>query len=166
MHTSTVVDTTYSRLRPACACRRCRARRARRQPRVVESTLVAVGDHPTIAGWEKRSRWLLSSPGLLLLVLLLLVGMGMLWDSGPLAPLLFRSTATVTLIPTHVDRQDTLVIIAETGTPDAARYEVAARFVSSTSPVLVASGPATGTVHEPATSARGTLTFYNAAIYP
>src|SRR5437667_1932812 len=121
MRTSTIIGTSHSRLRPACTCRRCRARRARRQPRVVESTLVAVGDYPTIVGWEKRSRWLLSSAGLLLLVLLLLVGMGMLWDLGPLAPLLFRSTATITIVPTRVDRQATLLITAVTGMPDAAR---------------------------------------------
>jgi hypothetical protein len=166
MHTSTVVGTTYSRLRPACACRRCRARRGRRQPRVVESTLVAVGNHPMTAGWKKRSRWCLSSAGLLLLVLLLLVGMGMLWDHGPLAPLLFRSTATVTIVPMRVDRQARLVITAVTGIPDAARHEVAARFVSAASPVRKASGQVSGIAHVPATAAWGALTLYNAATYP
>ncbi len=166
MRTSTVVDATYARLRPACACRRCRARRARRQPRVVESTLVAVGDHPMTAGWKKRSRWCLSSAGLLLLVLLLLVGMGMLWDLGPLAPLLFRSTATVTIVPTRVGRQATLVITAVTSMPDAGRHQVAARFVSAASPVRKASGRASGVAHVPATAAWGTLTLYNAATYP
>jgi hypothetical protein len=164
---STVVDTPYSRLRPACACRRCRARRARQQPRVVESTLITVGQQPITAEWKKRSRWCLASAGLLLLVLLLLlVGMGMLGDLGPLAPLLFRSTATVTIVPIHLDRQATLVISAVTGTPDVARLEVAARFVSATSPVGKASGRASGTAHVPATAAWGTLTVYNAATYP
>lgn len=123
-------------------------------------------------GGKKRSRWLSVSAGLLVLVLLLLTGMGTLLgiegieDIGPLAPYLFRPTATVTIVPTRVDRQATLVITAVTGTPDAARYEVAARFVSSTSPVQEASGQASGVAHVSATRARGTLTLYNAATYP
>jgi VCBS repeat-containing protein len=166
MRTSTIISTSHSRLRPACICRRCRARRARRQPRVVESTLVAVGDYPTTASRKKRSRWCLSSAGLLLLVLLLLTGMGMLWDLGPLASLLFRSTATITIVPTRMDRQATLVITAVTSMPDAARHEVAARFVSAALPVRKASGRASGVAHVPATAAWGTLTLYNAATYP
>ncbi len=165
MHTSTVVDTTYSRWRPTCTCRRCRARRARWQPRIVESTLVTVS-RSTTAGWKKPSRWCFLSAGLLLLVLLLFAGVGTLWDLGPLAPLLFRPTATVTIVPTRLDRQATLVITAVTGAPDAGRYEIAARFVSATSPELVASGLASGVAHVPATRAHGTLTLYNAATYP
>ncbi len=165
MRARTVVDTSYSRLRSTCTCRRCRARRARRQPRVVDSTLVTVGQ-PMTAGRKKPSRWLLSSAGLLLLVLLLFAGMGRLWDLGPLAPLLFRPTATVTIVPTRIDRQATLVITAAAGATDAARHEVAARFVSATSPARKASGPTSGMAHVPATRARGTLTFYNAATYP
>jgi hypothetical protein len=165
MHISTDVDTSSSRLRPACTCRRCRARRARGQPRVVESTLVTIGQ-PMTTGPKRPSRWCLSRAGLLLLVLLLLIGLGTLWDIGPLAPLLFRPTATITIVPTRIDRQITLVITAVTGTPDTTKHEVAARFVSATSPVLVASGQATGVAHLPATRARGTLTFYNAATYP
>jgi hypothetical protein len=165
MLTKTVVGIPHSILRPVCACRRCRARRARRQPRIVESTLSTVG-RPTPTGWKKRLRWRLPGAGLLLLILLLLTELGALWDVGPLAPLLFRPTATVTIVPTRLVRQDTLVITAVTGTPDAPRHEVAARFVSATSPLLVASGQASGTAHVPATPARGTLTFYNAATYP
>ncbi len=112
-----------------------------------------------------RSRWGLASASLLL-VLLLLTGMGMLWDLGPLAPLLFQPTALVTIVPTRLDSQATLLITAVTGTPDNAKHEVAARFVSATSPVLVASGQASGIAHVPATVAYGTLTFYNAATYP
>ena len=168
MHSSTGVGTPSSRWRPVCACRRCRALRARRQLRIVESTLVTAGtvSRPMTPGREKRSRWCLLSAGLLLLVLLLLTGMGMLWDSGPLAPLLFRPTATITLVPTRVDRKTTQVITAMTGMPYAAQHEVAARFLSATSPVLVASGQATGTAHVLATPAHGTLTLYNAATYP
>jgi len=166
MRTNPVGGRPSAVLRPTCTCRRCRARSARRQPRVVESTLITVGQWPITADGKKRSGWLLVSAGLLLLVLLLLVGMGTLWDSGPLAPLLFRSTVTVTIVPTRIDRHATLVITAVTGTPDGARYEVAARLVSATSPQLVASGQASGVVHMPATTARGTLTLYNAATYP
>jgi hypothetical protein len=220
MRTTPVVGMSHSILRPACACRRCRARRARCTPRIVESTLVT--EQPLTAGWKQqswhtesqhvrhlwavvvanklqstlpglclrnvfafsfirhtaipraarmvrlgvRSRWGLSSVGLLLLVLLLLTGMGMLWDLGPLAPLLFQPTATVTIVPTRLDSQATPAIVAVTGTPDPAEHEVAARFVSATSPVLVASGQASGVAHVPATVASGTLTFYNAATYP
>jgi hypothetical protein len=117
-------------------------------------------------GWKKRSWWSLSSAILLLFMLLLLAGMGMLWDLGPLAPLLFRTTATVTIVPTRLDRQATLVITAVTGAPDVARQEVAARFVSATSPARKASGRASGLARIPATAAWGTLTFYNAATYP
>jgi hypothetical protein len=166
MRTGTGVGTSHSVRRPACTCRRCRARRARRPPRIVESTLITAGQQPIPAGWKQRSRWCLAGAGLLLLVLLLLAGLGMLWDLGPLAPLLFQPTATVTIVPTHVDRQATLVITAVTGTPDATRHEVAARFMTVTSPVRKASGQASGTTHVPATRARGTLTFYNAATYP
>jgi hypothetical protein len=165
MRTSTGVGTSHSILRPACACRRCRARRARRTPRIVESTLITV-DRPTTSSWKKRYRWCLLSAGLLLFVLLLLAGMGRIWDLGPLAPLLFRPTATITIIPTRLDRQATLVITAVTGTPDAGRYEIAARFVYATSPELAASGLASGVAHVPATRAHGTLTLYNAATYP
>lgn len=117
-------------------------------------------------GWRKRSRWSLSSAALLLFVLLLLVGMSMLWDLGPLAPLLFRSKATVTIIPTRLDRKTTLVITTVTSMPDVARQEVAARFVSATSPVRKASGWVSGVAHIPATAAWGTRTLYNAATYP
>lgn len=165
MRINTGVNTSSSKRRPMCSCRRCRARRERGQPRVVESTLVMVGQ-PMTTSRKKPSRWWLSSAGILLLVWLLLIGLGTLWDLGPLAPLLFRPTATITIVPTRLDRQATLVITAVTGAPDATRQEVAARFVSATSPVLVASGPASGTAHVPATRARGTLTFYNAATYP
>ena len=220
MRTTPVVGMSHSILRPACACRRCRVRRARCTPRIVESTLVT--EQPITAGWKQRSwhtesqhvrhlwvvfvanklqstlpglclrnifafsfirqtaiswaarmvrlgvrsRWGLSSVGLLLLVLLLLTGMGMLWDLGPLASLLFQPTASVTIVPTRLDSQATLVITAVTGTPDTAQHEVAARFVSATSTVLVASGQASGIAHVPATAASGTLTFYNAATYP
>jgi hypothetical protein len=152
-------------LRPACTCKRCRARSVRQQPRVVESTLITVERQSGTIGWKQRSRWLLASAGLLLLVLLLLTGMGTLWDLGPLAPLLFRPTATVIIVPTHVDSQATLLITAVMSTPDAARQEVAARFISATSPVRKASGRASGVAHVSATVAWGTLTFYNAATY-
>jgi hypothetical protein len=137
--TTTVVGTFHSKWRPACTCRRCHARRARQQPRMVESTLAVVG-RPIRADWKKRSRQRLLCAGLLLLVLLLLSVMGMLWDSCPLAPLLFRPTANVIILPTRANRQTTLVVTAVTGTPDASRQEVAARFVSATPPVLVVSG--------------------------
>jgi len=169
MRTNPISGKTSAVLRPACTCRRCRARRARRQPPIVESTLSLIEQQTMTTSWKKRLRRLLVSAGLLLLVSLLLVGMGMLLgieDLGPLAPLLFRPTATVAIVPTHMVRQATLVITAVTGTPDAAQHEVAARFVSATSPVLVASGQATGVTHVPATNARGTLTLYNAATYP
>ena len=166
MRTTPVVGTPYPRLQPACACRRCRARRAKRTPRIVESTLVMVRQSTT-TDRKKRSRWGLVSAGLLVLVLvLLLIGVETLWDSGLLAPLLFRPTALVTIVPTRLDSQATLVITAVTGTPDPARHEVAARFVSATSPVLVASGQASGTAHVPAEASSGTLTFYNEATFP
>ena len=134
MRTSTEVGIYHPTLRPVCTCRCCRARRVRWQPRVVESTLITVGQQPRTAGKQRarqighlwaarmvrlsvRSRWGLASAGLLL-VLLLLTGVGMLWDLGPLAPLLFRPTATVTIVPTRLDSQATLVITAVTGTPD------------------------------------------------
>ena len=188
MRTSTDIGTPHSILRPACACRCCRARRARCTLQIVESTvitapLLTVGQQPIMAGKQRsrpiaghlwavrmvrlsvRSRRGLASAGLLLL-LLLLTGMGMFWSFGPLAPLLFRPTATVTIVPTRLDSQATLLITAVTGTPNAARHEVAARFVSATSPASVSSGDATGVAHVPATVASGTLTFYNAATYP
>ena len=167
MRTSTGVGTPYSRLKPACACRRCsvhRARRAKRTSRIVESTLVTI-DQPTAVGWKKRSWWGLTSAGLLLLVLLL-TGLGALWGIGPLAPLLFRPAATVTIVPTRLDSQARLTITAVTGTPDTAKHEVAARFVSATTPASEAFGQASGTAHVPATVAYGTLTFYNDAPYP
>jgi len=89
--------------------------------------------------------------------------MGIFSYLGPLAPLLFRPTATVTIVPTRLDSQATLLITAVTRAPDTPKHEVAARFVSATSPALVASGQASGTAHVPATVASGTLTFYNAA---
>jgi hypothetical protein len=165
VHTNPGRRRPYAMLRSTCNCRRCRARFARRQPRVVESTLITV-ERPMTTGWKKRSRWCLSNAVLLLFVLLLLTGMGTFWDLGPLAPLLFRSTATITIIPTRVDRRATLVITAVTGRPDVTQQEVAARFVSATSPMRKASGQASGVEHIPATAARGTLTFYNAATYP
>ena len=155
MHTSTEVGIYHPTLRPVCTCRCCRARRVRWQPRVVESTLITVGQQPGTTGKQRarqivghlwaarmvrlsaRSRWGLASAGLLL-VLLLLTGMGMFWDLGPLAPLLFRPTATVTIVPTRLDSQATLLITAVTGTPDTAKHEVAARFVFATTPVLEA----------------------------
>jgi len=210
MRPITAVSSPHSILRPVCTCRCCRARRARWQPRVVESTLVTIGQrpatqshsvgHPWIVVARKlqntlpglylrkvlafsfmrhtgrpqaarifrpsvRSRWSFVGVGLLL-VLLLLTGMGMLLGLGPLAPLLFRPTALVTIVPTRLDSQARLSITAVTGTPDPARHEVAARFVSATTPASVSSGQATGIAHVPATGAYGTLTFYNAATYP
>jgi hypothetical protein len=161
----TGVGRSQSRWRPTCTCRRCRARRVRRTPRIVESTLIAA-DQTRAAGGKKRSWLLAGSAGLLVIMLLLLAGMGTLWDRGPLAPLLFRPTATVTIVPTRLDRQATLVITAVTGVPDTARQEVAARFISATSPVQTARGRVSGVVHIPATAAWGTLTLYNAATYP
>lgn len=116
-------------------------------------------------GWKKRSWRRYLGAVLLLFVLLLLVGLGTVWDLGPLAPLLFRSTATITIVPKHLDTQNTLVISAVTGTPDVERHEVAARFISATSPTRKTSGPASGLEHIPASPAWGTLTLYNAATY-
>ena len=187
MCTSTDISTPHSVLRPVCACRCCRTRRARCTPRIVESTvltapLLTVGKQPITAGKQRsrhsvghlwavrmvrlsvRSQWGLASAGLLL-VLLLLTGMGMFWDLGPLAPLLFRPTATVTIVPTRLDSQATQVITAVTGTPATARHEVAARFVSAISPASEAFGQASG-VTTWRLAAGGTLTFYNAATYP
>ena len=166
MRTTPIIGKPYSRLQPTCACRRCRARRAKHTPRVVESTLVMVRQSAT-TGWKKRSRWGLLSAGLLVLVLvLLLIGVETLWDNGPLASFLFQPAALVTIVPTRLDSQATLVITAVTGTPDPARHEVAARFVSATSPASEAFGQASGTAHVAATVASGTLTFYNDAPYP
>ena len=188
MCTSTDISTPHSVLRPVCACRCCRTRRARRTPRIVESTvltapLLTVGKQPITAGKQRsrhsvghlgvvrmvrlsvRPQWGLASAGLLL-VLLLFTGMGMFWDLGPLAPLLFRPTATVTIVPTRLDSQATLLITAVTGTPDPARHEVAARFVSATTPASEAFGQTSGVTHVRAVAAGGTLTFYNAATYP
>jgi hypothetical protein len=165
MRTNRIDGRPSTVLRSSCTCRRCRARSVLQQSRVVESTLTTVGQQPTTVDGKKRSRWLLASTGLLLFMLLFFTGMGTLWDLGPLAPLLFRSTATVTIVPTRVDRRATLMITAVTGMPDAEQQEVAARFVSATSPVRKASGQATGVEHIPATAAWGTLTFYNAATY-
>src|SRR5260221_2241433 len=164
MRTNTGVGTSPSIQRPVCACRRCRTRRANHTPRVVESTLVTISQS-TIAGWKMRLRWGLASAGLLLLALLLLAGVGMLWDSGPLAPLLFRPSAIVTIEPTRLESQAMLAITAVTGTSNTAKHEVAARFVSATSPASEAFGQASGTAHVPATVASGTLTLYNAATY-
>jgi len=160
MRTNTGVGTSHSIQRPVCACRRCRTRRAKHTPRVVESTLVTISQS-TIAGWKMRLRWGLASAGLLLLA-----GVGMLWDSGPLAPLLFRPTAIVTIEPTRLESQARLSITAVTGTSNTAKHEVAARFVSAISPASEAFGQASGVTHVPAVAAGGTLTFYNAATYP
>ena len=108
---------------------------------------------------KKRSRWGLLSAGLLVLVLvLLLIGVETLWDGGPLA--------LVTIVPTRLDSQATLLITAVTGTPDIAQHEVAARFVSATTPASEAFGQTSGVAHVPAEASRGTLTLYNAATYP
>jgi len=164
MRTTTIIGTPHPLLKPTCACRRCRTRRAKHTPRVVESTLV-IARQSTTADWKQRPWWYFASAGLLLLVLLL-TELGALWDIGPLAPLLFRPTALVTIVPTRLDSQATLLITAVTGTPATTQHEIAARFVSVTSPVLVASGQASGVAHVPTETARGTLTFYNAATYP
>src|SRR5260370_39349753 len=106
----------------------------------------------------------IASAGLLLLVLLL-TELGALWDIGPLAPLLFRPTALVTIVPTRLDSQATLLITAVTGTPATTQHEIAARFVSVTSPVLVAMRQSTGAAPAPGETAHGTLTYYQAATY-
>jgi len=164
MRTTTIIGTPHPQLKPTCACRRCRTRRAKYTPRVVESTLV-MARQSTTADWKQRPWWYFASAGLLLLVLLL-TELGALGDIGPLAPLLFQPTALVTIVPTRLDSQATLAIIAVTGTPDTAKHEVAARFVSATTPALVASGQTSGVAHVPAEASRGTLTLYNAATYP
>ena len=88
MRTTTIVGTPHPLLKPTCACRRCRTRRAKHTPRVVESTLV-MARQSTTADWKQRPWWYFASAGLLLLVLLL-TELGALWDIGPLAPLLFQ----------------------------------------------------------------------------
>src|SRR5258708_36265597 len=164
MRTTTSIGTPHPLLKPTVGCSRYRTRLAKHTPRVVESTLV-MARQSTTADWKQRPWWYFASAGLLLLVLLL-TELGALWDIGPLAPLLCRTTALDTIVPTRLDSQATLLITAVTGTPATTQHEIAARFVAVTSPVLVASGQAAVAAHGPATAARGTLTFYNAATYP
>src|SRR5258708_2732370 len=164
MRTTTSIGTPHPLLKPTVGCSRYRTRLAKHTPRVVESTLV-MARQSTTADWKQRPWWYFASAGLVLLVLLL-TELGALWDIGPLAPTLFQPTALVTIVPTRLDSQATLAIIAVTGTPDTAKHEVAARFVSATTPALVASGQTSGVAHVPAEASRGTLTLYNAATYP
>ena len=74
-------------------------------------------------------------------------------------------TATVTITPVSKDVKDTFVLTAVTGTPDATKRQVQARKLSYTTPSQSNTVPATGTGQIPATTATGTLTFFNALTF-
>src|SRR5258708_20347746 len=97
MRTTTIIGTPHPLLKPTCACRRCRTRRAKHTPRVVESTLV-MARQSTTADWKPRPWWYFASAGLLLLVLLL-TELGALCEIAPFAPPLFPPPALSPLLP-------------------------------------------------------------------
>jgi hypothetical protein len=81
-----------------------------------------------------------------------------------LVPLL-TGTVTVTIIPkaTTLTTASTITIVT-TGTPNAERLEIAGRFLSSLILTLTRTVPTTGTGHQEAQLAHGTITFYNALL--
>ena len=75
--------------------------------------------------------------------------------------------ATVTITPRQSGLTTSLTVTAlPTGVPDPARWQVAARLLSVTSPTRTATHATTGTGHQPARAGQGTVTFYNAALSP
>jgi hypothetical protein len=93
--------------------------------------------------------------------LLLLIG-GSVWSLLPL----LTPTATVTIVPVSKAITATGTLTVVTGPANTARQEIPGRLLSTISMSQVRSVPTTGTGHQDAQAAHGTITFYNAAPTP
>ncbi len=114
---------------------------------------------------RRRSGWL---PALLILLLLLLIGAtvgSVLTGIGPLAQYFPAANATVTIVPDTANVANTYTISAVTGVPDPTQQQIAAHFLSSTSPSQSKTTQASGIGVIPARQAQGSLTFFNALPY-
>jgi VCBS repeat-containing protein len=141
---------------------------AEQDERTVESTLEAVEeqdrpedeDEPPLPSTHPLSvRGRRVRMPLLLLVLCLLVGDAMLFIY--LVPL-FTASATVTIIPTTVEISGASTLTLITGTAHPGSAQVAGRLLSTLTLSQEQVMPTTGTGHQPAQAAHGSITFYNA----
>jgi hypothetical protein len=78
---------------------------------------------------------------------------------------LLMPTATVTIVPISRPITATGTLTVVTGKADAAQQEIPGRQLSTITMSQAATVPTTGTGHQDAQSAQGTITFYNAAPY-
>lgn len=76
------------------------------------------------------------------------------------------SNVTVTVIPASQTISNSYVISGVTGTANSGQEQVSVRQLSYTTPAATANITGTGVHDIPATTAHGTLTFYNAALSP
>jgi hypothetical protein len=79
---------------------------------------------------------------------------------------LFSPMATVTIVPVSRAITATGTLTVVTGPANAAQHEIPGRLLSTISMSQARSVPTTGTGHQDAQSAHGTITFYNAAPAP
>ncbi|HEY6411338.1 MAG TPA: baseplate J/gp47 family protein [Ktedonobacteraceae bacterium] len=96
---------------------------------------------------------------LLLLVLFLLLAV--LVSASYLVPLLTAS-ATVTIIPKSVEISGSTTLTLVSAPPHPGSAQVAGRLLSTLTLSQAQEVPTTGTTHQPAQAAHGTITFYNA----
>jgi hypothetical protein len=94
--------------------------------------------------------------------LLLAISIGAWYEIMPL----FTPKATVTIVPVSREVTATGTLTVVTGKADAARNAIPGRLLSTITMSQATSVPTTGTGHQDAQSAQGTITFYNAAPYP
>lgn len=123
--------------------------------------VLAPGRSPMNRPPRKRGRLLLFI--LLAVLLLFIIGstVAALRQNNGISSLIQVTTkATVNITPaSQLEQNRYLVTGILNGTPDPAKYQVQERTISSTSPSQSVTGDATGT--NPATNAKGTLTFLN-----
>jgi hypothetical protein len=125
-------------------------------------TQVGGGGGGGAPGSPSRNRRLLALAGLILLTLLIIAGIVFAAPGGPHI-LNVTTSATVTITPAHSDVSGSYTIDAVPG-GTTGNSEVEARILSSTKSQS-GTVKATGTGHTPATTATGTLTFYNSLTY-
>ncbi len=73
--------------------------------------------------------------------------------------------ATVTIFPTQKQISQTYSYLVVTGTADPSHSQISSRVLSFTTPTKTGTIATTGIGYTPATKARGTVMFYNSAIY-
>jgi Baseplate J-like protein len=135
----------------------------------IESTLQETEETAQPEVWQEQKEPLKKQPKRTLsAMLLVLIALSVLVSSGGSLAyfLLCMPTVTITIIPKSVQVETTGTITIDTSTASPSNGEIPGRLLPAITMSQTQTIATTGTTYQEARSGRGTITFYNAALYP